>query len=107
MGYRLVCGLAHSLREGILCRSSSSAADASLREFLSKELEGIRAAGTWKVERVITSPQAATITVQERKGNILNFCANNYLGLSVSTFLISCLWFLFPLPFDLCSLTPR
>lgn len=56
---------------------------ASLREFLRTELDGIRAAGTWKHERVITSPQAAFIRVRERPGEILNFCANNYLGLSV------------------------
>lgn len=67
------------------CRYSSTAA-ANLREVVSKQLEGIRAAGTWKVERVITSPQAAVIRVQDRKGeDILNFCANNYLGLSVRT----------------------
>ena len=48
------------------------------------ELEGIREAGTWKAERVITSPQAAAIRVQGRAGTVLNFCANNYLGLSVS-----------------------
>lgn len=67
------------------CRHSSTAA-ANLREVVGKQLEGIRAAGTWKVERVITSPQAAVIRVQDRKGeDILNFCANNYLGLSVRT----------------------
>lgn len=83
MGFRLLVRLALPC-EGILCRSSSSAADASLREHLDKELEAIRAAGTWKVERVITSPQAAAIRVQEKEGNVLNFCANNYLGFSVS-----------------------
>lgn len=76
-------GLGISSSGGSLCRYSSAAA-ASLREVLDKELEAIRVAGTWKVERIITSPQAATIQVQERKGDILNFCANNYLGLSVS-----------------------
>ncbi|KAI8492610.1 hypothetical protein Bbelb_296510 [Branchiostoma belcheri] len=55
---------------------------ASMKEILGGELEGIRQAGTWKTERVITSPQAANITVQGTEGNILNFCANNYLGLS-------------------------
>lgn len=83
MGFPVFGGLSSfSLRS--ICRCSSTAASA-LREVLSKQLDSIRAAGTWKVERVITSPQAASITVQERKGKILNFCANNYLGLSVST----------------------
>ena len=67
---------------GLGMRSSSS--QAALRSILSKELSEIRAAGTYKVERVITTPQAAAIQVQEREGKLLNFCANNYLGLSVS-----------------------
>lgn len=66
---------------GLGMRSSSS--QAVLRSILSKELSEIRAAGTYKVERVITTPQAAAIQVQEREGKLLNFCANNYLGLSV------------------------
>jgi glycine C-acetyltransferase len=45
-----------------------------------KELQEIRDAGLWKEERVILSPQAAKIRVQQ--GEVLNFCANNYLGLS-------------------------
>jgi glycine C-acetyltransferase len=44
------------------------------------ELAAIAAAGTYKKERVITTPQAAQITADGR--NVLNFCANNYLGLS-------------------------
>lgn len=48
------------------------------------ELDIIRQAGTWKTERVITTPQAASIKVLGGDGEILNFCANNYLGLSVS-----------------------
>jgi len=43
-------------------------------------LEEIRAAGTWKEERIIQSPQGAEIEVGGRR--VLNFCANNYLGLS-------------------------
>jgi len=45
-------------------------------------LDGIKNAGTWKTERVITSRQDVSIDVQGSKGKILNFCANNYLGLS-------------------------
>ena len=44
-------------------------------------LQEIRDAGLYKNERVITSPQAAEIRVQEG-GEVLNFCANNYLGLA-------------------------
>ena len=39
-------------------------------------------AGTWKTERVITSTQNTSVSVLGSKGPILNFCANNYLGLS-------------------------
>src|SRR3954471_24733267 len=45
-----------------------------------KEVEEIRTSGLYKTERVITSPQGAEITVNGKK--VLNFCANNYLGLS-------------------------
>ena len=48
---------------------------------LQGELEAIRQAGTFKDERVIVSPQSADITVQGGQ-EVLNFCANNYLGLS-------------------------
>jgi glycine C-acetyltransferase len=47
---------------------------------LDEALEEIRASGVWKDERVIESPQGAEIVVGKRK--VLNFCANNYLGLS-------------------------
>jgi glycine C-acetyltransferase len=47
---------------------------------LTSELEGLKATGLYKSERVITSPQSAEIEVSNRK--LLNFCANNYLGLA-------------------------
>jgi glycine C-acetyltransferase len=50
------------------------------REVFARALEEIRAAGTWKEERILQSPQGAEIEVGGRK--VLNFCANNYLGLS-------------------------
>ncbi len=50
------------------------------REILNTQLDEIRAAGTYKSERVIKSPQDARIAVAE--GEVLNMCANNYLGLS-------------------------
>ncbi|MBN7812183.1 glycine C-acetyltransferase [Algoriphagus sp. H41] len=48
---------------------------------LQEELKGIEEAGLFKRERIITSPQAAEITIAGGK-QVLNFCANNYLGLS-------------------------
>ncbi len=47
---------------------------------LQKELAEIKAAGLYKSERIIASPQGAEITVNGK--TVLNFCANNYLGLS-------------------------
>ena len=44
------------------------------------QLDEIRGAGLFKTERVISSEQGAEIVVNGRK--VLNFCANNYLGLS-------------------------
>ncbi len=52
-----------------------------MKDFLSREITDIREAGLYKDERVITCPQKADITVGEGEG-VLNFCANNYLGLS-------------------------
>jgi glycine C-acetyltransferase len=45
-------------------------------------LAEIRAAGLEKGERALTGPQGATVTLREAAGPVLNFCANNYLGLS-------------------------
>ena len=53
----------------------------SLKEFLKNEIEQIKEEGLYKKERVITSPQGAEITLEGGK-KVLNFCANNYLGLS-------------------------
>ncbi len=51
-------------------------------DHISSELEGLKSAGLYKSERVIASPQSAEIEVSGRK--LLNFCANNYLGLADS-----------------------
>lgn len=48
---------------------------------ISAELDAIRAAGTWREERIITTPQYSRIDTTARPG-VVNFCANNYLGLS-------------------------
>ena len=55
--------------------------------FLSNELESIEAAGLFKRERIITTPQQAAIKVSTGQ-EVLNFCANNYLGLSNNAELI-------------------
>jgi glycine C-acetyltransferase len=54
--------------------------DARLTEHLKKQLDDIRSAGTFKRERVIDSAQGADIRVNQQ--NVVNFCANNYLGLA-------------------------
>jgi len=51
-----------------------------IRRRLQAELEGIREAGLWKGERVMEGPQGARVAVGGRE--VLNFCANNYLGLA-------------------------
>jgi len=53
----------------------------SFQEHASRELDAIRAAGTYKRERVIVTAQGTTIRVSDGKP-VLNLCANNYLGLS-------------------------
>lgn len=52
-----------------------------LRPKLEQELKSIEEAGLFKRERIITSPQSAEITIAGGQ-KVLNFCANNYLGLS-------------------------
>src|SRR6184192_3242697 len=53
----------------------------SLKQHLARQLDEIRQAGLYKAERVITSPQDARICVGDSR-DVLNLCANNYLGLS-------------------------
>jgi glycine C-acetyltransferase len=48
---------------------------------LQSELDGLRAAGLYKGERVITTPQGATVRTTDGR-DVINLCANNYLGLS-------------------------
>src|SRR5690554_3034767 len=52
-----------------------------LKPHLEKEIQEIKNSGLFKKERVITSPQSAEITTSDGQA-VLNFCANNYLGLS-------------------------
>ena len=52
-----------------------------IQEHLQQELAGIKEAGLYKNERIITTPQRANIKLNDGR-DVLNFCANNYLGLS-------------------------
>ena len=52
-----------------------------LKQHLKEELEDIKEAGLFKEERIITSPQGAVIKLDSGQ-EVINFCANNYLGLS-------------------------
>ena len=54
---------------------------------IANELDAIRAAGTWREERIITTPQYSRIDTTANPG-VVNFCANNYLGLSTRPELI-------------------
>ena len=53
----------------------------TLKPKLEKELDSIREAGLYKSERIIISPQGAVIKTEDGQ-EVINFCANNYLGLS-------------------------
>lgn len=53
----------------------------TIKDFLQTEIDTIKENGLYKKERIITSPQDAEITISTGE-KVLNFCANNYLGLS-------------------------
>ena len=54
----------------------------AIKDVYQHQIQEIQDAGTFKKERIIVSPQSAEITVNDRDNSVLNFCANNYLGLS-------------------------
>ena len=53
----------------------------SALKLIGEELDAIRQAGTWREERIITTPQTSRVDTTKAKG-VVNMCANNYLGLS-------------------------
>ena len=65
-------------------KASEAMVSKAFLDHLSQQLDDVRQAGLLKAERVITSPQGAAISVAADGGSetVLNFCANNYLGLS-------------------------
>lgn len=60
----------------------------NFKKHLEKEIQDIKDAGLYKNERVIVTPQGADIEVANVDGDVLNFCANNYLGLADNSRLI-------------------
>lgn len=58
------------------------------KKHLQDELQEIKDAGLYKQERIIVTPQGAEIEVENYPGEVLNFCANNYLGLADDSRLI-------------------
>uniref|UniRef100_A0AC35TWY2 Aminotran_1_2 domain-containing protein n=1 Tax=Rhabditophanes sp. KR3021 TaxID=114890 RepID=A0AC35TWY2_9BILA len=65
-----------------LVRKHHSVAGKELRQQLGVDLSEIQKAGTFKKERIIVGRQGVEIKVQNQSKTLLNFCANNYLGLS-------------------------
>ncbi|KAF9422292.1 hypothetical protein BGZ76_003798, partial [Entomortierella beljakovae] len=64
---------------------ASTKAQTQFTQILKGEIDSIKAAGTYKSERIITSPQNSSIKVAGKDGKTtpqINFCANNYLGLA-------------------------
>jgi glycine C-acetyltransferase len=73
------------LSRNLLARSFSTSTSTSSTNFakhLQTELKNIEQAGTYKRERIITTSQSNSIQVATGSNRVLNFCANNYLGLS-------------------------
>jgi len=66
--------------QGSNCRYASALP--KLLKHVESQLEDISQSGLWKHERVITTKQGPHIQVSGQQSNIMNFCANNYLGLS-------------------------
>lgn len=66
----------------LIRRESSTSSLTAFKAFLNEQIDGIKSAGTFKNERVIVTKQGSHIKVAGNNKDILNFCANNYLGLS-------------------------
>ncbi len=60
----------------------------NFQKHLTEELDSIKEAGLYKNERIIVTPQSADIKVEGTEGDVLNFCANNYLGLADNSRLV-------------------
>ena len=71
-------------RHLVIQKRSYSVAAAKFQSILQTQLDDIKASGSFKDERIITSAQKSQITVEGSEKKVLNFCANNYLGLSAN-----------------------
>ena len=60
----------------------------NFQKHLQNEIQEIKDAGLYKEERIIVTPQSSDIEVKNQEGEVLNFCANNYLGLADNSRLI-------------------
>eukprot|EP00656_Telonema_subtile_P040827 TRINITY_DN4590_c0_g3_i1.p1 TRINITY_DN4590_c0_g3~~TRINITY_DN4590_c0_g3_i1.p1 ORF type:complete len:422 (-),score=135.12 TRINITY_DN4590_c0_g3_i1:154-1419(-) len=80
MSLRTTTHLVSSLQR--TCRRGVSSAYAATKTILQAQIDEAHSAGTFKTERVIVTPQNAEIKVSTSDKPVLNFCANNYLGLS-------------------------
>lgn len=65
-----------------ICLRRASTLSRVIDKRLNVELDSIKQAGTWKNERIISTSQSAHIKVEKSDKDLLNFCANNYLGLA-------------------------
>jgi 7-keto-8-aminopelargonate synthetase-like enzyme len=69
---------------GVVVRERAFATTTALRSALvgvaQKELDAMKAAGTYKTERVISSPQGSHVQLAAAGKSVINFCANNYIG---------------------------
>ncbi|KAJ1724756.1 hypothetical protein LPJ53_001039 [Coemansia erecta] len=72
-------------------RSTRARIPAALEERVTQALDGMKKAGTFKTERVITTPQNSSIKVQNSTTPVLAFCANNYLGLADHLVVVQCI----------------
>lgn len=72
-----------SVRYIPVIRHASTAVD-NFRTILRNQLNDVHVAGTYKNERIISSPQKTVINIEGSSKSVINFCANNYLGMSVS-----------------------
>lgn len=80
---KLASQVQQSLRNEALY-SRQSHTWSTTQKAINASLKTIQEEGTWKKERIITSKQGAHIQVNYDTSPVINFCANNYLGLSVS-----------------------
>jgi len=72
----------HLRTSSVFARAVSSKAAPRFVEHLKNELRSIEQAGTYKKERVLDTPMQAEVHVKGQEQKVLNFCANNYLGLA-------------------------